>query len=160
MDTMVPWADLPAEILFKIEQSCSQTEGMRGACKDWRVSLQSCTTQVAITGTPLPLSIATRFTNLTALDLRSCPSVSTAALAPLQGLPLASLSLEIEMRDLSMALLQSLRDLSLASLDLQFNQNTSNRGLYRLADMVAGSAPSPAALPLCPLFCRKCTSTA
>lgn len=119
---MGKWADLPGEILFKISQSCSQTDGMRGTCKDWQTALESNSSQLAVVGSSLPLTLALRFISLRTLDLSGCEHISSTALDALRGSPVISLKLELEMNDLSNEILQSLRGLSLASLDLQLNE--------------------------------------
>lgn len=119
---MFKWADLPGELLFKISQSCTQTQGMRGTCKDWRTALESNSSRLAIIGPSLPLDLAVRFTSLKALDLCRCEHISSIVLDALQGSPVISLALELQMDDLSSDIIQSLRGLSLASLDLQLGE--------------------------------------
>lgn len=122
------WNDLPAELLLKIASSCSQTEGMMGVSKIWKAGLETVSTRLTVRGPELPLTLASRFTFLTSLDLQQCAAVSPESLEALQSLPLANLALKQQPGDFTEAISSALRSLSLARLELDLENQEGRFG--------------------------------
>lgn len=124
------------EILLEIAQLCNQPGSLRGVCKAWRAGLEGSYTKLSIIDSPLPSTLGSRFSSLTELDLLGSTIISTPALLSLQsgpGLPLTSLALRLDVRDLTEGTAQALRDLDLIKLNLELGDRSpagAGRGIF------------------------------
>lgn len=116
---MPNWNELCPDLLYKIAKFSSNAEGMRGVSKTWRTGLENIATELTITGSPLPLNLASRFHCLASLDLFGCTErLNAVDLEALQRLPLTKLALALDWDDQDDVTLAALRDLSLVRLEL------------------------------------------
>lgn len=93
-------------------------------CKAWKLGLETASTNhLTILGSHLPLTLGgPDFSSLAELDLRGCTVASASALSALEkGPPLTSLSLGMDVGDLTGAVVQAVRDIKLTKLSLELS---------------------------------------